>query len=677
MHWLVESALANALSAAILAVVVLAVSRRVRNSALTHALWVLVLVKLVTPPIVEVPIPVEVAATQSSVPEMAVPEELPVVSGTQTTPLPVAQAAPGPRVFEPSLVEPAEVVSNAGPVLSEEPATASAEPVADSIQQGSAAADWRAWFDWSAALRLLLALWAFGSVVVASLLAVRFARFVRLLRSVGPADPEMQQDVRDLAISVGLRRSPPVVLVPWTCSPMLWGCGRAARLLFPAALWDELDDDAREALLLHELAHYRRGDHWVRLLELAATILYWWHPVVWFGRRQIAIAEEECCDAWAVERFTDRPRVYADALLATLDFVAEHRPALPPAACGIGELPVLRRRLTQIMRRSVERSLGTGGRWCLTVLATVALPLHPVLALLPVSSADASLTTLATPDLLDDPGGIALPSSMPLDEQPDAAVHPLSANSDTTQSAAPAAPSGWWDARPSQRWAAAAAPGGRFRLVAEVGHRVRLQGLDDSRQFDLGQAKLTTAAFLPDGRQFVAGALDGSVRVWDAASGEAASLLGWHDAEIRAVAISADGRWAVSGSADGSVFVWEIASGRIAHAWSEPGRPIVSVAFSPDGSRIAIAAGGWQDSSSEITLLETNDWKEIQRLAAPSLAVVEFAPDGSLFSADWSGRLLRWEPTAAQAEPWGIVDKELVSAATFSSGNSILGRPQF
>ena len=112
------------------------------------------------------------------------------------------------------------------------------------------------------------------------------------------------------------------------------------------------------------------------------------------------------------------------------------------------------------------------------------------------------------------------------------------------------------------------------------------------------------AAFLPDGRQFVAGALDGSVRVWDAASGEAASLLGWHDAEIRAVAISADGRWAVSGSADGSVFVWEIASGRIAHAWSEPGHPITSVAFSPDGGRIAIASGGWQHVSGEITLLE-------------------------------------------------------------------------
>src|SRR5205085_2360482 len=72
------------------------------------------------------------------------------------------------------------------------------------------------------------------------------------------------------------------------------------RVLLPAALWARLSEAQRDALLLHELAHLRRGDHWVRRLELAVLGLYWWLPTVWWARREIQRAEEECCDAWVV-----------------------------------------------------------------------------------------------------------------------------------------------------------------------------------------------------------------------------------------------------------------------------------------------------------------------------------------------------------------------------------------
>src|SRR4051794_11275037 len=56
MNWLASAALTSAITAMLLAIVVWAVSRMVRWPALTHLLWVIVLLKLLTPPLVEVPL---------------------------------------------------------------------------------------------------------------------------------------------------------------------------------------------------------------------------------------------------------------------------------------------------------------------------------------------------------------------------------------------------------------------------------------------------------------------------------------------------------------------------------------------------------------------------------------------------------------------------------------------
>src|SRR5262249_57068420 len=106
-------------------------------------------------------------------------------------------------------------------------------------------------------------------------------------------------------------------------SPMLWGWGRGAVVLFPRDLLARLSPEARDTLLAHELAHFLRRDHWVRVLEFVATGLYWWHPAVWLARAGIEVAEEESCDAWVVGGLAASPRRYAEALLATVDFVAD------------------------------------------------------------------------------------------------------------------------------------------------------------------------------------------------------------------------------------------------------------------------------------------------------------------------------------------------------------------
>lgn len=115
---------------------------------------------------------------------------------------------------------------------------------------------------------------------------------------------------------------------------MLWTLTLCPRLIFPDALWGRLDPEQRDALLAHELAHLKRRDHWVRLLEIVVTGLYWWNPLVWWARCAVREAEERCCDAWVVRAFPDRTFKYASAIIETLDCLAD---ALPRRR---SELPV-------------------------------------------------------------------------------------------------------------------------------------------------------------------------------------------------------------------------------------------------------------------------------------------------------------------------------------------------
>src|SRR5205814_3445830 len=93
-------------------------------------------------------------------------------------------------------------------------------------------------------------------------------RFRRLLAFAWPAPLVIQRQASELAERLGLKRAPVVWLVPGTVSPMVWGVGTAARLLFPVKLLERLEVEQRAALLAHELAHLRRRDQWVRVFEL-------------------------------------------------------------------------------------------------------------------------------------------------------------------------------------------------------------------------------------------------------------------------------------------------------------------------------------------------------------------------------------------------------------------------
>ncbi|MBK9129631.1 MAG: hypothetical protein IPM13_17880 [Phycisphaerales bacterium] len=307
------------------------IAQRCDRPRLVHALCVLALLKLITPPLWAVPVAILPAAAAHD-PTLAALAPEAVVAGAA------------------DLAVAADASVSAALLAALTPATAG------------------------------LALALFGTFALLTLAWVRVRRFRRLIRVADAAPNPLRARATAMALRVGLRRCPELLLLPARISPMLCMLGGRTLLLLPRDLVASIGDAELDALLTHELAHAKRRDHWVRVLELVAFALYWWLPTAWWLRRALHVAEERCCDARVLALHPARPRAYADALLHTLDFLAGADRAMPPVACGASTYTDLKKRLTTIMTRSEDRPLSRLTRTGLLALAVGVLPIAPSFA---------------------------------------------------------------------------------------------------------------------------------------------------------------------------------------------------------------------------------------------------------------------------------------------------------
>jgi hypothetical protein len=190
----------------------------------------------------------------------------------------------------------------------------------------------------------------FGGAALAVLQLVRIGSFQRLLRRGHAAPAGLARDVTLLAARLGIR-PPRVRVLPGIASPLVCGLGRPL-LLWPEALCDTLSSLCQRAVIVHELAHLRRRDHWVAWLRAAAGCLWWWNPLYWFVSRQLGRSAELACDAWVIGALPNARRAYAEALLAVAGLSS--RTAVPAPAVGMrGSRRDFERRLIMVMRDSV------------------------------------------------------------------------------------------------------------------------------------------------------------------------------------------------------------------------------------------------------------------------------------------------------------------------------------
>src|SRR5690242_11099028 len=126
-------------------------------------------------------------------------------------------------------------------------------------------------------------------------------------------------------------------------------------ILLPASALIGLSPLQLDALLTHELAHVRRYDYLVNLLQSAIETLLFYHPAVWWVSRRVRDEREHCCDDVAVAACGDA-HFYATALLG-MERLRNPVPALSMAAAGGSLVERVRRLIAPVPAEIFPRGL--------------------------------------------------------------------------------------------------------------------------------------------------------------------------------------------------------------------------------------------------------------------------------------------------------------------------------
>jgi beta-lactamase regulating signal transducer with metallopeptidase domain len=168
---------------------------------------------------------------------------------------------------------------------------------------------------------VLALVWLLGSIWQSMRLFEGWNQARRLRRSAraAPALEALMADALPLGTSIA---------VTAVDGPLVAGLLRP-RILVPRSLAETLDDATLRGILLHEIAHIRRGDLWLALMQRAALAVFWWSPFLRSIGRRLELAREMACDARAAKRCGGNVD-YAGTLLASVEklFELDQRPAL-------------------------------------------------------------------------------------------------------------------------------------------------------------------------------------------------------------------------------------------------------------------------------------------------------------------------------------------------------------
>ncbi len=299
------------------AVLVIAVETACRlgrfRPAICHALWLVVLVKLVVPPVVAWPMSAEVLAAMLAAP----------VSNDA-----IAAGSAGGNTGRTGIMAGGWSFG-----LND----TEASPATDS---GTAS--------WVTPVSVMSGLWALGALAVVARIAMHVRRGRRRIAA-GEALPAWLQS--RLAQSCALLGVPvPRAVIAREAGGVYIQITGRPTLVISAEALEHVGADQWHTILTHELAHLKRRDHWVAWLLLAAGAVWWWNPCFWWVRNRIHLYSEMACDAWVVNVHPGDRKQYAETMVRIMAMLSRQDAPAPAMGLAAWSAATQERRLWMIMK---------------------------------------------------------------------------------------------------------------------------------------------------------------------------------------------------------------------------------------------------------------------------------------------------------------------------------------
>jgi len=284
-----------------IAVAIAAFALKNRSAHIRYLLWLVVVAKCLTPPLLTIPLAI-------------LPQEKPAI---------VLEAV-GTTVSEPLELPLAPPETALATVVREEPKKLNI----------------REWLGIA---------WLVGAGIYLMINLLRALRAnLWLARKRRALSAELRSDIESLFSAHRIRSFPGVWLMDGISQPFVWGLLRGS-IYLPANFLNVKNPDHQRSVLGHELSHIVRFDAAVNFLQVIAQAIFWFHPFVWWANKKIRTEREKCCDEMAIARLNALPKDYSTAILETL--AAKHEQTRPvPSLAVAGPVKNIEERIKTMLR---------------------------------------------------------------------------------------------------------------------------------------------------------------------------------------------------------------------------------------------------------------------------------------------------------------------------------------
>ncbi len=215
-------------------------------------------------------------------------------------------------------------------------------------------------------------LWLIGVSYLSCKLLIEFY-FVNQLRYKQASEPsdKLLAKFHQLSAKIGLLKAPELMISLSAKVPMAIGWLKPV-VIIPVAMVTRLDKEQLEMLMLHELAHVKRYDYFVNIVQTIVEILLFFHPMVHWMSKQMRNEREYCSDDIAIKH-CGNPIAYAHTLTDTAALCHGHQHSIPTMAMAVSGGDLTQRVVRIVNHHCAQKP--RHGKWIASaiVLSSIAL----------------------------------------------------------------------------------------------------------------------------------------------------------------------------------------------------------------------------------------------------------------------------------------------------------------